>query len=207
MNEQPRARRPFILALALLATFGVIPGATAQNTEEAPKAAPSPLTIEAIEVTPAKPDVDTLCQLKVRLRNHGERPISGLGFTVTVAGQPLTVYKNQLFYQLLPAGEVTEVALFNFWTTETGRPAPKDGKLPVVVSLTEATWIDLSTDKEGVEVWKILEPIPGLPVDKNLPISLPGKAPTATPATAPDNAPDIAPDAEGKPSGPPADPS
>ncbi len=171
MRDEHLTRRSFVPAVLLLATLWATPAVVAQE-EETTEATPPPLTLEAIEVTPAKPAVDTLCRLKVRLRNTGKRPISGMAFTVTVAGHPLSVYKNQLFYQLLPAGETSEVALFNFWTTETGRPAPKDGKLPVEVSLTEATWIDLSTDEDGVEVWKIQEAIPGLPIGKTLPLVL-----------------------------------
>ncbi len=177
MATQRPIRPSSCLALLLWVALGLSPQALAQDDETAAKAAPPPLTLEAIEVTPAKPKVDTLCQLKVRIRNRGKRPISGIAFAVTVAGLPLRVYQNQLFYQLLPAGETTEVALFNFWTTETGRPAPKDGKLPVEVSITEATWIDLSTDDEGVEVWKIQEAIPGLPVSKRLPLVLPKAKP------------------------------
>jgi hypothetical protein len=157
-----------IVALCLAA----LPCQAAEDSAEA-EPAPAALSLEAIQVTPENPEADTLCQLSVKIKNHGERPVSGLGFEVQIAGRPLTVYANQLFYQLLPAGAVTEVALFNFWTTETGRPAPADGKLPVAVTLKEATWMEVSTDKEGVEVWKVLEPVPGLPASKTLPLSLP----------------------------------
>jgi hypothetical protein len=77
----------------------------------------------------------------------------------------------------LPPEEVTEVRLYNFWTTETGRPAPADGRLAVAVELTEAHWYRIAEDDEGVEVWTPLEPVSGLPSAQTLTVRMPGVGP------------------------------
>ena len=43
---------------------------------------------------------------------------------------------------VLGAGQVADLPLYNFWSSETGRPYPKDGRLVVEVRLTGARWID-----------------------------------------------------------------
>lgn len=137
---------------------------TSSPASPEPRATASPLRLTAIEVEPAQPTAETLCRLKVRIENTGDRPITALRFTVTVAGVTLPVYRNQLFLENVAAGETVEVKLYNFWASETGRPAPKNGKLPVEVSLEEARWLKISMDEEGVENWDLLEAVPGLPV-------------------------------------------
>lgn len=166
------------LALAVLAAAGL----AARAAEEKPAAPASPLAIEAIEIEPKEPGADTLCRLRVKVRNDGPRHASSLAFAVTVGGHPLSVYRNQLFMYALAPGASTEVRLYNFWTTETGRPAPADGKLAVEVALTEARWLKIGTDAEGVEVWEPLEPVPGLPVRKSLTLALKGAAPAPRPS-------------------------
>lgn len=141
--------------------------ASAQEEETAPQ-----VTVEAIIVEPDKPGADTLCRLKVRLRNAGDRIASQLGFGVTINGQELPVYTNQLFYYALEPGSTTEMPLYNFWTTETSRPAPADGKLTIAVTLEEAEWMDISVDEDGVETWKPLGPVEGLPSDASVTIEL-----------------------------------
>jgi hypothetical protein len=198
MNALPlRRRRPRFrhlvstaVALALLAL-----GATAAPTlaqEDAPAsgaaeavAVTAPVAIEAIEIAPESPGAETLCKLTLRLKNTGDRPLSGMGFDVVVNGQPLTVYGNQLFYQLVPAGETVAVPLFNFWTSETGRAAPADGKLPVEITLRDATWMKVSIDDDGVETWQVLEAVPGLPVSATRTLSLAPPAPASKTAPAP----------------------
>ncbi len=123
-----------------------------------------PLLVEKIVVEPAEPAADTLCRLRVTLKNNGDRTASQLGFTVALNGAALPVYTNQLFMYPVEAGASAEIPLYNFWTTETSRPAlPADGKFTVEVTLTEAQWMDISTDAEGVEVWKPLGAVEGLP--------------------------------------------
>jgi hypothetical protein len=165
--SQPRsdrgARRPAAILAALSLLLGTAAGAGAQGAAEAPAPA-SQLTLEALEVEPAQPGPDTLCRLRVRVRNAGERDASALGFDVRIDGVDLPVYRNQLFMQQIPAGATETVALYNFWTTESSRPTlPADGKLRVEVALREAQWFSIA-DEEGVEVWRPLEPVAGLPV-------------------------------------------
>lgn len=162
-----------LLALAL-SLAGARP-APAQESEGEP--APPPLTLAAVEVEPAAPTADTLCRLRVKIANAGDKPASSLAFQVSVAGHTLPVYANQLFMQALPPGETTEVRLYNFWVSETGRPAPAGDKLQVEVTLTEARWLKISTDEEGVEVWQPLEAVPGLPVSSSVTLPLKGAKP------------------------------
>ena len=131
--------------------------------EDAPKAASSPLTLGAITITPATPGADTLCELRVDVANHGDRIASQLAFAVKVNGQELPVYRNQLFMQRLDPGKTSTVRLYNFWTTENTRPAPKDGKYRIEITLREAKWYEIAT-KDGAEEWTPLQPVTGLPV-------------------------------------------
>jgi hypothetical protein len=165
-EDRPRARAsrtvrrcgwPAIFALA-----GWLLTASAPAAEPA-KPAASPLALAAITITPPNPSADTLCQLKVDVANKGDRIASQLAFTVKVNGQELPVYRNQLFMQRLDAGKTSTVRLYNFWTTETSRPAPADGKYRVEVTLREAKWYEIAT-KDGVEEWTPRDVVPGLPV-------------------------------------------
>lgn len=159
-------------ALVALTLAQTPPAGETSARPEGEKAAPSPLVLEAVEITPPEPGVDTLCRLMVKIRNGGGQPASSLHFAVSVAGQELPVYDNQVFMQPLPPEETTEVSLYNFWTTETGRAAPADGKLAVEVTLEEARWLKVERDEEGVEVWQPLEPVPGLPLSRSVTLNL-----------------------------------
>ncbi len=143
---------------ALLAVLAV-PAAVAQE----PEAAEPEITIRALIVEPEKPAADTLCRLRIQLHNSGDQVASQLGFTVTINGDEVPVYTNQLFMFPLQPGTTSELSLFNFWSTETSRPMPKDGKLKLEVTLREAqrTKIEMV---EGVETWTPLGEVPGLPV-------------------------------------------
>ncbi|HEV8629351.1 MAG TPA: hypothetical protein VGV61_03470 [Thermoanaerobaculia bacterium] len=155
----PRRHRYRLLALAGLAlALFTLPGGAAERP------AAAPIAITAVTVTPAAPAADTLCQLRVELDNHGDRVISQLAFTVKVNGQELPVYRRQLFMQRVDPGRRTQLRLYNFWSSETGRPAPADGKYKVEVSLVEAQWFRIGME-DGVEVWTPLGPVPGLPVN------------------------------------------
>lgn len=157
-SARPRIAVYATITVAVWGNLLLTASATAQESEARPR-----VTMEGVIVEPSRPDVDTLCRLKVKLRNTGERVASQLGFTVTIDGKELPVYANQLFYYPLEPGGTTEVPLYNFWTTETSRPAPADGKLTVAVSLEEAVWMDISVDGDEVETWKPLGPVEGLP--------------------------------------------
>lgn len=130
-----------------------------------------PLTVEALIVEPATPGPDTLCKLKVRLANAGDRTVSQLDFNVKINGQDLPVYKNQLFMFPVSPGESAEIPLYNFWSTETSRPMPANGKLVIEVTLVAAQWMEIK-DEEGVEVWRPLGPVEGLPASETQTLSM-----------------------------------
>ena len=131
------------------------------------------LTIEEIVVEPTDPGADTLCKLRVRIRNDGSEIASQLGFTVTINDQDLHVYGNQLFMYPVEPGATLEVPLYNFWTTETSRPMPADGKLELSVRLDEAQWMKIETVDE-VETWTPLGAVDGLPAEAAISLTLSG---------------------------------
>jgi hypothetical protein len=150
-----------LVAIRLLAD---LPAAAQEEGGEAPRPL---LTLEAVMVEPTSPAADTLCRLRVKLRNSGEQIASQLGFAVSLNGQDLGVYGNQLFMYPVAPGATEEIRLYNFWTTETSRSMPADGKLRVEVTLKEAIWtrVEMETDEEGeIEVWTPIGPVESLPV-------------------------------------------
>lgn len=157
-------KRLALLCLCL-SLLSVLPAAAQDET-------PSPLSIEAIVVEPSTPGADTLCRLRVTLSNTGDETASQLGFSVRLNGQELGVYSNQLFMFPVPAGGSGELPLFNFWTTESSRGMPADGKLRVEVTLKEAVWMKIEDDEEGVEVWTPLGEVPGLPVSASVTLEM-----------------------------------
>ena len=166
---------PYLLPFlpALLLSGSLLVPAVAQEDRESPP--PAPLTLESLRVTPETPGPGTLVQLRADVTNRGEKIASQLAFRVEINGEPLPVYENQIFMQAIPPGETTEVRLYNFWTTETFRPQPKDGKLNLEVSLEEAHWYriqDVEEEGETIEEWTPLEPVPGLPSSRSLVLDL-----------------------------------
>lgn len=156
-------------------------------SQESPEPQSEDATLEMIElvVQPTQPGPDTLCTLTVRLRNGGVRPVSALAFEVQIDGRPLPVYEKQVFMTLVPptadgdaesSEESTEVRydlrLFNFWTSDSQRPAPAGGKLDVRVRLVEAQWVDVRVEEDGTEVWNLDGPVPGLPLETALTVPL-----------------------------------
>ncbi|MCE2557267.1 MAG: hypothetical protein J4F98_01280 [Acidobacteria bacterium] len=133
------------------------------------------VVLTGIEVSPAAPSAETLCKLTATIENTGNRAVYSFGFDVEVNGHSLPVYEKQLFLQVIEAGQSEEVALYNFWTSETGRPAPADGKLEVLVRLREARWVEVSDveeDGETVEVWTPVGDVSGLPQTVELTLEL-----------------------------------
>jgi len=167
MNPALPLRRTAIVLAAVLA-LPVLPAAWAQDEE----AAPPPLSIEEIVVEPNQPAADTLVRLSVKLGNTGEQTASQLAFQVKLNGQELGVYGNQLFMFAVEPGGENELRLYNFWTTETSRSMPANGKLEIEVTLTEARWMEIKTDDEGVEVWTPLGDVGGLPVSKKITLEM-----------------------------------
>jgi hypothetical protein len=159
---RPPTKRAPRLLLALLLSVA------AAARAEAPKPA---LTLEAVKVEPASPRPDTLCHLAVTVRNAGARPASALEFVVKVNGQELPAYRKRLYLAPVEPGATREVRLFNFWSTETGRPAPPNGKLGVEVTLARAAWVQRST-RDGAEVWTPAGEVPGLPATRNVVLTM-----------------------------------
>ncbi len=169
--------RQRILTASLVAAFwlcGHLGAQEAAEKKEAPPGVPATaaLAIESIAIEPASPAADTLCQLRVKLASSAEGTISALDFGVAIGGVALQVYDKQLFLETVAPGKTTEVRLYNFWTTETGRPAPASGKLELEVTLRAAQWVEITTEEDGTEVWTLGEAVPGLPVVKKLIVAL-----------------------------------
>lgn len=139
---------------------------------QVPEGATAPLEVESIVIVPDPPAAETLCKLRVRIRNGSDKAISGLELRVALGGQELAVYRNQLFMDLLAARATTEIELFNFWTTESARPALADGKLRLEVSLERASWLEITTAEDGTETWTLQDGVPGLPSAKQLDVVL-----------------------------------
>jgi hypothetical protein len=160
--------RTAFAGLAGLLALGFAARAPAQPGDAPPV---SPLRIEKVDVSPERPGNETLCRLTVRLHNAGAKPMYAFAFDVKLEGVPLPVYERQLFLQAIPPGESADVRLYNFWTTETARPRPADGKLDLEVVVREALWLEITTEpaEEGehgdpVEVWSPAGEVPHLPV-------------------------------------------
>jgi hypothetical protein len=152
-----------------LALAGIVCLALAAGIARAePDADGRPVTLTAFAVTPASPGGETLCRLEATIENYGEHVASQLGFSVRINDQELAVYGNQLFMYPIEPGQKATIPLYNFWSTETSRPMPADGKLRIEVSLLEARWFDISIDDEGVEVWQPVAPVDGLPSAQTL---------------------------------------
>ncbi len=125
--------------LALLAT--VLALSSLAGEAKAGQSEKAALEILSVAVEPASPGPETLCDLRVEIANRGREAASRFAFEVRVSGEALTVYEDELVLQPIPPGESAEVRLHNFWSSETGRPFPQDGKLVVEVTLREASWV------------------------------------------------------------------
>ena len=161
-------RHPICL-LIVCSLFFAHGDASAASEEKPPS-----LSLEAIEVLPAQPAPDTLCKLRIKVRNSGAQTASRLALSVRINGERLPGYDNLLFFQPLAPGATADVPLYNFWSTETSRPRSKDGKLAVEVEIRKAEWMKLET-KEGAEVWTPAGEVPGLPVSRSSTVTLGGK--------------------------------
>lgn len=133
------------------------------------------VSLVAVRVEPERPAADALCRLAVRIRNDGPRIASAFAFEVRLDGEPLEVYRDQLFYLPVAPEQTADLDLFNFWMSEGGRPAPSDGSLEVEVILREAQWFDLRTEGEGTEevvTWTPAGAVAGLPSSRSLVVTL-----------------------------------
>ena len=159
--------KPLSLVVACLLT---VLAAGSLHAQEGAAATPK-ITIEAITVDPSSPADDTLCKLQVTLRNHGTEIASQLDFKVKINDQPLAVYRNQLFMFPLQPGQTSDLQLYNFWSTETSRPSPANGKLNVEVALVAAQWTKVSME-DDVEVWQPLGDVEGLPHSQSVTLQM-----------------------------------
>lgn len=143
----------------------------AESAEEVDVEVESHLVFAGLRMSAAETDLPKLVSLSVEIANESERPITALGFEVVVEGVSLPVYDNQLFMQRLAPGETSTVELYNFWSGETGRPNPEDGRLDVTIRLREARW--LTVTKEGTtDVWEVGDAVPGLPLEAKATLAL-----------------------------------
>lgn len=170
LRSLERRMRPIsFLALAVGVGALVVPAPSFSQEAVAPEAAA--LAIVAVKVEPALPAADTLCRLRVEIQNRGEQTATQLGFTVAVNGQKLPVYENHLFMTPLLPGATTELPLYNFWSTETSRPAPANRKLEIEVTLREARWVEISTEGD-TETWTPIGDVGALPVSTSITLAM-----------------------------------
>ena len=153
-------RVAIVASAALLLALANVAATAAAPKESVPK---TPLSIAKVTISPSDAAADSLCHLSIDLTNAGDHIASQLGFVVKVNGRELPVYKNQLFMRRVDPGKTVTLELYNFWTSETSRPAAADGRYEVEVSLVAAKWYQVG-DEKGTEVWTPLDPVPGLPV-------------------------------------------
>jgi hypothetical protein len=125
------------------------------------------LTVSSISVEPAELKPDQLCQLRVELTNKGAQIASQLGFTIKLNDQVLGIYANQLFMYPIEPNATAEFRLYNFWTSESSRPFPANGKMSIEVILNEAQWMQREVEGE-VTTWTPLGEVEGLPSNERL---------------------------------------
>jgi hypothetical protein len=138
-----RAASGFVGALLGLVVFvfGAASAEQAASAQPPASASRSQLAIVGVDVQPANPGPDTLCKLHVRLRNAGRDGASDLSFQITVNGQRLAPYLNHNFRTFVAPGKETDLPLYNFWSSESGRPFPSDGRLVIDVRVIGARWV------------------------------------------------------------------
>jgi hypothetical protein len=128
-----------------------------------PQTAGTPLVLEAVVVRPTEAAPDSLCHLEARLRNTGKAIASSFAFRLELDDHEVGAYRDHLFLDPVAPGESRVLALFSFWTNETGRPLPPSGTIRVELTLEGARWMKQERDGEGVRVWTDLGAVEGLP--------------------------------------------
>ena len=151
--------------------IGLVAATAAAPLEAQDETPASLVSLQAVVVDPVDPAIDTLCKLRVTIRNAGEETVSQLGFDITINDVQLPVYTNQLFMYPVEAGAALEIPLYNFWSTETSRPAPADGKLRLEVTLRDAQWMKIEME-DDVEVWTPLGAVDILPPTETLTLEM-----------------------------------
>jgi hypothetical protein len=116
-------------------------------------------------VKPASPGPSTLCELKVRLKNAGSRPVSFFSFNVKIDGQEVPTYKTSTYAVNIEPGTTGELALFNFDSP------PEARAFDVQVTLVEAQWVEVK--KQGSSsTTPPSGPVAGLPTGASLSVKM-----------------------------------
>jgi hypothetical protein len=123
------------------------------------------VAVDAILVEPASPAPDTLCGLKVRLKNGGTRPVSYFRFKIQVDGKDVPQYDIQSYAIDIDAGATREVLLNNFWTSSVAKP------FDMKVELLEAQWVQVKREATSTTITPV-EPVAGLPVGASLSVKV-----------------------------------
>ena len=110
---------------------------------------------------------ETLCKLRVKLRNGGTQKVSSFLFGVRINGQSVKTYDQTVYTQAIDPSATGEIELFNFYSSESSGPKPKDGNLTVEVTLKEARWVEIKKDGQA-SVWTPLGEVKGLPSSKSV---------------------------------------
>ncbi len=159
-----RPWRPVLVSCCLAIGLGVSQDTAGEVASE--------LSLGRILVEPERPAEETLCKLSIEVSNSSEGAASYLAFEVRLNGEPLAVYENQLFVQQIAPQSSTTVDLFNFWSTDSDRLPPTDGKITIEVLLLEAQWARIEIEN-GVEIWTPTGSVAGLPVSSRRTLHLP----------------------------------
>ncbi len=132
-------------------------------------AAPAPLSIEAVTVSPESPGPGVPCTLAVRLKNGGARSATDFRFKVRIDGQDVATYNVATYAIPVAPGASDAIALNNFWTPAAAKPS-----FPVEVTLVEGRWAEVKREGTSVTVTPI-GPIEGLPVSATQSVRMPVK--------------------------------
>ena len=124
-----------LTTLTTFTTFATPPAIAAAGPAPPVSAATTPtpaalLALAAIEVEPARPRPATLCRLRVRIENRGERTASALAFAVILGGREVPAVSHRVYLVAIPPGQAITVRLPNFWSSEGGRPVPPTAGSP-----------------------------------------------------------------------------
>jgi len=162
-NTRRRALSPGLIPLAYVFGLLAVPPVSALQTASAqptPAVSQSSLRIVGIAVQPTNPGPDTLCRLRIRLLNPRKGSVSDLHLRVTGNGQRLDNFMNDSWRSLLPPGKETDVQVFNFWSSEVGRPYASDGKLVIEGRLTGARSV-VHGSSNAAALADAIKPLPG----------------------------------------------
>ncbi len=120
--------------------------------------ASSPLSIEAVSVSPASPGPSVLCGLSVRLKNAGVKTATDFRFRVRIEGQDVTSYNLEIWAVNVAAGTSATILLHNFYAASTAKAS-----FPIEVTVLEGSWAEVKHEG-STSTTTPLGPIEGLPV-------------------------------------------